>query len=110
MMDTLKEQKIEEHLPSSNIRHYSVMFQNGIDAGDHEDYLSQFSADFYAKIKHLIESSLMERSVFADDKNYNEVLQHLDTCVRYVRQFQGQVEMIEKIRSYIEGGSNGKLG
>ena len=109
MMETLKEQKIADHLSTSSIHRYSILFKNGIDANDHSNYLTEFADDFYNKMKHLIDSSLKERSVYTDDENYNEVLQHLDTCVRIVRHFQGRVELIEKIRNYIESDSNGKL-
>ena len=109
-MKTLKEQKIADHLPKSSIHRYSILFKNGIDADDHSDYLTEFAADFYNTSIQVIDNSLKERSVYTDDENYNEVLQHLDTCVRIVRHFQGRVELIEKIRNYIEGDSNGKLG
>lgn len=105
-MKALKEQKIAEHLPTSNIHHYSVDFKEGIDDDDHDEYLSEFSNDFYNKTKQLIDNSLRERSIYADDETYNEVLQHLDTCVKYVRHFQGRVEIIERIQQYIEGSSN----
>ncbi|CAH8560665.1 unnamed protein product [Heterobilharzia americana] len=106
-INDLKNITLAAVLKENNIRTYDVPWKVFVNNGlERSLYLRKFSMDFESKTIALIDKAVSEMSTFENDDLYVEVLQHLNQCNEFVKEFHGRYNVLEIVKRYIQGSSS----
>lgn len=106
LLTQLRESKLPEKLPSSNILHHTVELNQNlkIDRTIHRDYIKTFCDDYFQKLMDLIDSSIMDyhhNRKIVHDPLILEILQHIHFCREKCRTFHGRTSLLAQVQNYL---------
>ncbi|XP_012943969.1 NACHT and WD repeat domain-containing protein 2 [Aplysia californica] len=105
LLKKLRDEKLPAKLPASSTARFTVDWsgKDGIDEELHKDYFEKFCAHFYENVIKLVDRAMAKHARMANDQVYLEPLQHLHSCNRYCKAFQGREDVVEQIHEYVIG-------
>ncbi|RDD38573.1 NACHT and WD repeat domain-containing protein 2 [Trichoplax sp. H2] len=107
LLAQLRESKLPEKLPSSNILHHTVELNQSlkIDRTAHQEYIASFCDDYYQKLMELINASIKDyhnKQEIVHDPLVVEILQHIRFCREKCRTFHGRESLLAQVQAYIK--------
>jgi hypothetical protein len=103
----LKNKKIPEKLPESNIFRFNVHWSSsmGISLETHPDYIKKFAETFYEQTKLLIDRNQNKKPDYSqinreDQILLQEVLDHASFCMETADKFHGREDLLQAVKLF----------
>ncbi|CAF3996393.1 unnamed protein product, partial [Rotaria magnacalcarata] len=95
MLSDLRDVRVPATLPESAILRYTVQWSDddGLNKNVHAEYLQDFIETFYRRIVELIDQGVRAQHALAANS----------------QDFQGRIDILERVRNYVQGSSNQPL-
>ena len=103
LIGDLSTRRVPKWLHNTNIQTFNVLwkYEDGINPHLHKSYLDQLTQVFHTNMVNMIDASARSQTMTQSSALFDEVHTHWLMCKARCENFQGQEQILDRIRDYI---------